>query len=406
MQSNYARPAIAAMALALAYTGTLAQGWVQQVSGTNVLLEKVKFVSDTEGWIVGDDGTILHTTDGGDTWLPQTSGTTQWLRDLQMLNANEGWAVGANSTVLHTVNGGMTWVPQTLPAVIECRAVFFTDAMTGWISGTPDIMLKTTTGGASWTEAVPASFSELNTIWFTDALHGWAGGLGFGLNGQVRVTSDGGNDWVASAQSLNMGWFQAVQFLSNTDGWACTGGGEIVASNDGGIGWDTVMVASFGLYDLCFIDPMNGWICGEGGNLLHTMDGGANWLPATSGSSTYLYDIEFSSGGDGWIVGWSGTILHRASSTSVAEDVVPGGIMILMDPALDQLVVKAPQGQLLTGPAQIYDAKGQLMLTTALHGCVSASECRIRLGDLPGGWYALRVGSTNGDHYTARFLKP
>src|SRR5262245_57027688 len=48
-------------------------------------LEGVDMVSATEGWAVGAQGTILHTTDGAATWSPQTSGTTEPLNAVRFL---------------------------------------------------------------------------------------------------------------------------------------------------------------------------------------------------------------------------------------------------------------------------------------------------------------------------------
>ena len=40
-------------------------------------LTDVFFVSEQEGWVTGEHGTILHTKDGGDTWTPQLGGDPQ-----------------------------------------------------------------------------------------------------------------------------------------------------------------------------------------------------------------------------------------------------------------------------------------------------------------------------------------
>jgi len=38
----------------------------------------VSFVDMQHGWAVGDYGTILNTTDGGQSWSPLNSGTDDW----------------------------------------------------------------------------------------------------------------------------------------------------------------------------------------------------------------------------------------------------------------------------------------------------------------------------------------
>ncbi len=44
------------------------------------------------GWAVGDFGTIIHTSDGGDIWIVQDSKTENEIVDVFFLNRNLGWA--------------------------------------------------------------------------------------------------------------------------------------------------------------------------------------------------------------------------------------------------------------------------------------------------------------------------
>ncbi|MEQ1792670.1 MAG: P-loop NTPase fold protein, partial [Nitrospira sp.] len=63
-----------------------------------------------QGWGAGDNGTLLHTTDGGATWSPQASGTQANLTSLHVLpDGKQGWVAGDNGTLLHTTDGGATW---------------------------------------------------------------------------------------------------------------------------------------------------------------------------------------------------------------------------------------------------------------------------------------------------------
>ena len=55
---------------------------------------------------------ILRTTDGGTTWITQLSGTTEGLRSVSFTDANNGWAVGDNGNILHTTNGGVLFVEE------------------------------------------------------------------------------------------------------------------------------------------------------------------------------------------------------------------------------------------------------------------------------------------------------
>ena len=70
----------------------------------NPTLQSVFFIDEQRGWVVGEEGTILTTADGGATWMPQTSGTTADLRSVQMqADGQRGWVVGYGATLLNTV---------------------------------------------------------------------------------------------------------------------------------------------------------------------------------------------------------------------------------------------------------------------------------------------------------------
>ena len=70
-------------------------------------LLSVSFIDANTGTAVGGYGTILRTTDGGESWTPQISGTTNTLWDVSLVGANIGTVVGANGTILRTTTGGM-----------------------------------------------------------------------------------------------------------------------------------------------------------------------------------------------------------------------------------------------------------------------------------------------------------
>ena len=61
------------------------------------------------GTAVGYNGTILRTTDGGETWNSQASGTTVALNGVSFTDENNGAIVGSSSgsaVFLSTSNGG------------------------------------------------------------------------------------------------------------------------------------------------------------------------------------------------------------------------------------------------------------------------------------------------------------
>lgn len=85
--------------------------WVQQVSGTSETLNDVFAVTENLVFAVGNNGTILKTTDGGVNWVQKNSGVTFRLDKLQFVNENVGYIFGFEDSLylgklLMTLNGG------------------------------------------------------------------------------------------------------------------------------------------------------------------------------------------------------------------------------------------------------------------------------------------------------------
>ena len=71
----------------------------------DLTLTDVFFVSDEEGWVTGQRGTILHTKDGGNSWTPQLGGDPHSGEDTvaapRFLDAKHGWAAGSQAFAYH-----------------------------------------------------------------------------------------------------------------------------------------------------------------------------------------------------------------------------------------------------------------------------------------------------------------
>ncbi len=94
--------------------------WRAVASGTDELLTSAVFISPTEGWLVGQDSTVLHSTDAGLHWTSQLSapGTDQALFSVASLASNHLVATGSYALMLETTNGA-TWAPVKLPNLDE-----------------------------------------------------------------------------------------------------------------------------------------------------------------------------------------------------------------------------------------------------------------------------------------------
>ena len=69
----------------------------------------IHFTDEKNGWIVGDDGTIKNTSDGGQSWEKQMSNVQANLWDVCFITDQIGWVCGDSNTILYTMDGGNSW---------------------------------------------------------------------------------------------------------------------------------------------------------------------------------------------------------------------------------------------------------------------------------------------------------
>ncbi|MBE3141604.1 MAG: hypothetical protein IMZ53_13595, partial [Thermoplasmata archaeon] len=84
-------------------------GWEPLESGVTQDLNSIFFICLNRGSVVGDEGVILHTGDGGHNWTAQNSGVMDNLYDIFYYDYSIILAVGASGTILSTNNSGGNW---------------------------------------------------------------------------------------------------------------------------------------------------------------------------------------------------------------------------------------------------------------------------------------------------------
>ena len=90
--------------------------WIRQKTNSFAWFRDVFFVNEMKGWIVGTDGTLISTTDGGATWVQTHKFTTDTFLQVHFTDENNGWilcerniyARGANASsyLRKTTDGG------------------------------------------------------------------------------------------------------------------------------------------------------------------------------------------------------------------------------------------------------------------------------------------------------------
>jgi len=236
-------------------------------------LRSVCFATPTIGWCVGSFGTILHTTDGGESWTSQTSGTTEWLSGVSFTDTDNCVAVGESGTILKTTDAGTTWTSQTSGTTEWLSGVSFTDLDNGIVVGWNGIILKTTDGGTTWISQTSGTTNHLSAVDFIDSNNGTV----VGNEGTILKTTNGGINW-ASQSSGTYHWLFGVAFSDSNYGTAVGYAGTILRTTDGGTNWTSQISGTpYYLQSVSFTDSISGTAVGYAGFILRTTDGGATW---------------------------------------------------------------------------------------------------------------------------------
>jgi photosystem II stability/assembly factor-like uncharacterized protein len=135
------------------------QYWLNSYSPTRINLKNSSFVDSLNGWVCGDSGLIIHTSNGGSNWAIQNTKTKAFIHDVFFLNKRLGWALGWSifnpqppygTIYLKTTDGGVNWDTSFFPMEnVFLRKTYFQDSLNGFLGGSYVNLLRTTDGGAN-----------------------------------------------------------------------------------------------------------------------------------------------------------------------------------------------------------------------------------------------------------------
>lgn len=319
-----------ALALLTSTTQSAAAEWVAQNSGVLTRLLGVFFADRNQGWIVGSNGLLLTTKDGGVNWEKKTAINREVLRDVHFLDPQRGFVLGeytifnrpssdvpkSRAFLLSSEDSGKHWNdvdlvneelkiddPKRYNGVGIVRLVFVDDR-TGWACGEAGLMMSTRDAGRTWMrQPLP-----INKLFFDvtglDESNAWTVGGG----GVVLRTVDGGKNWNEQTTGITK-TLRGVHFVDSKRGWAVGSEGTIIATTNGGNKWQTQTSGiTENLNTVHFTSRMEGWAAGDRGVLLHTTDGGAHWEKVQLKTRADLVRFFFIAPDCGWVVGTNGAI--------------------------------------------------------------------------------------------------
>lgn len=366
--------------------------WIAKTTGTNDFLMGVHFPSASVGFVVGIGGTILKTTDLGETWNTVYSNTNISFKSVYFINESVGFAVGNN--MLKTIDGGNSWL-LFQPFITDIQEITFTTSQRGFLS-TSTGLYKTIDGGETWTSTfsgpcISISFPSQNVGY----LHG--------DSNSIFKTIDGGETWTLSTPNANPGNISIVSTLFFTaEDKGFFGGyyyGAFTKTLDGGATWNCINTdcqsdIGVGIRSIYFSSATIGYaVCQSQNNILKTVDGGENWTSQNIAEAT-LNDVFFIDENVGFVVGSSGEIFKTENGGSLGlPTLTSGAIKIYPNPIVNKLNIALEANFVLPLHFQLSAILGENLIDTDL---LSVSNA-IDLTSFSKGVYIYKLLNSNNE---------
>jgi photosystem II stability/assembly factor-like uncharacterized protein len=261
--------------------------WLPQTSNINTDIIDVYMLNDRYGWALSYVSFVdttawygaifLKTTNGGESWLNEQFPVKGiYLNSVRFLDSLHGWVGGQSGTLLETSDGGTSWHPAAVDSSFFANLTiskirFYSPSYGFAVGGRLDlsgVVWRTTNGGQRWI-AKSVSPEPVLDIHRIDSLNiiGVVGDLEYGA-GFIR-TADGGENW--EYETLNIfGQPTSLSFRTTTEVWSPLGFVQrLMYTKDAGTTWSTVKTpGQIAVFDLVFTDSTTGYAVGDAGAVL------------------------------------------------------------------------------------------------------------------------------------------
>jgi photosystem II stability/assembly factor-like uncharacterized protein len=179
--------------------------WRVQFKDEDFILRSLSFCDDQNGWAVGEYGFTYHTSDGGNTWEHQAGEyKLSWetmsmeggnfLFDVIAVDPKTAWVVGIDGYVARTEDGGENWI-QVVDGIPKRHLFGVTSDAIGNIFICGDNALLRKSSGLSRFENLKA-VPDITYSWlFRLAPRGTKGLVTIGKNGWIYAGNSNGSVW-------------------------------------------------------------------------------------------------------------------------------------------------------------------------------------------------------------------
>jgi photosystem II stability/assembly factor-like uncharacterized protein len=252
-----------------------------RATGGTLSVPELRFLDANVGFATTSDGKIYRTADGANSWTV-VSDTQRSVNDILFLDATKGIAVGDGSLFLTTSDAGLTWKakaltiasPQPLKSISCATGELCVMATAG------NQIVRTTDGGATGSLIAPAQ-DPVSAAAFASPTRVAA----LGRNGATAISDDAGATFIQTGGRLSGRYFSVIAGPPNV-AFAPGDNGSLAKTTDGGKTWSRGNVStSEDVLDVSFATPSDGYALDIAGGLFRSRDGGSTWRALDTGTT-------------------------------------------------------------------------------------------------------------------------
>lgn len=372
----------------------------------------IVFPDALTGLISMNNGALLRSTDGGFTWelLARTGLSIQKMR---IAPDGSVWGYGSLGSISRSTDGGTSWEQFTTGISTVVYDVSFPDATTAVAACGNGVLLRSVDNGATWTQIAAPYGTDVISVDFSSPTHG----IALQQPRYVLRSTDGGQSWSDTTFGVNQ--LTQVRFATEETGWIVSNSpGSVYRTQNGGVSWESVTVEPTRRYTFLGILPVDAqraMLMGVGGAIFTTDDAGAQWTQrGTAFTRNHLHGVTAFNDSTAWVFGRASAFLtrDRGQNWTGSDTISLPGFRYGMALSETRLIGAGTQGEVylstdagVTWSSQTLAAAGQIQdieFVDAQNGWLAGAHGTLaRSSDGGATWTELSAGVTHDFHAIA-----